>query len=75
MALPTPQAVPRTPAPPTEELAGLPEGLADVFDLDPVEGEIGRLDVWLGGDGDDDEGDTTGDGCGESPPQGPTTGC
>ncbi|MCP9212449.1 hypothetical protein [Streptomyces cucumeris] len=69
MARPTPQA------PTTEELAGLPAGLADVFDLDPVQEEIGRLGVWLGGDGDDDEGDTTGDGCGESPPQGPTTGC
>ncbi|AQW46766.1 MULTISPECIES: hypothetical protein [Streptomyces] len=68
MAPPTPQAQP------TRKLAELPEELADAFDLDPTQEDIGRLGGWLGGD-EDDEGDTTGDGCGESPPQGPTTGC
>lgn len=58
----------------TGEPAELSEELADVFDLDPTQEDIGRLGVWLGGE-DEDEGDTTGDGCGESPPQGPTTGC
>lgn len=44
----------------------------DPFALDPTGEDIGVLSSWLSGDGD---GDTTGDGCGESPPQGPTTGC
>jgi hypothetical protein len=53
--------------------AGPPAELADVFDLDPTQQDMGSLGIWLSGD--EDEGDTTGDGCGESPPQGPTTGC
>lgn len=70
MAPPTIQAQP--PGEPTE----LSEELADIFDLEPTQEDIGRLGGWLGGeDEDEDEGDTTGDGCGESPPQGPTTGC
>ncbi|MGW6603887.1 hypothetical protein [Streptomyces sp. NPDC055036] len=68
-------APPTTQAQPTESLTELPERLADAFDLDPVQKDIGKLGVWLSDDGDDDTGDTTGDGCGESPPQGPTTGC
>jgi hypothetical protein len=62
-----------TQAQPTGALTALPEQLADAFDLDPIQEDIGRLGVWLSDE--DDEGDTTGDGCGESPPQGPTTGC
>lgn len=44
----------------------------DPFALDPTGEDIRVLSSWLSGEGD---GDTTGDGCGESPPQGPTTGC
>ncbi|WP_367435278.1 hypothetical protein [Streptomyces celluloflavus] len=69
---------PPTLVPPTEAQVQPSQELADAFDLDPVEENIGQLSVWLsdGGDEDDEEaGDTTGDGCGESPPQGPTTGC
>lgn len=56
---------------PLQAPAPAPE-LADAFDLDPQQRPVDGLHVWLSGD---DEGDTTGDGCGESPPQGPTTGC
>jgi hypothetical protein len=66
-------AAPTTKAQPPGEAAGPSTALADVFDLDPVRQDIGSLGIWLSGD--EDEGDTTGDGCGESPPQGPTTGC
>ncbi|MFD0501495.1 hypothetical protein [Streptomyces rhizosphaericus] len=68
-------ALPAIAAQPAEEVAKPEEAWADAFDLDPAEGDIGRLGVWLGGDEDEDGGDTTGDGCGESPPQGATTGC
>jgi hypothetical protein len=64
MALPLTQSI--------QELAVAPE-LADAFDLDLQQHSIGGLPAWLSGD--EEEGDTTGDGCGESPPQGPTTGC
>ncbi|MEE1927391.1 hypothetical protein V1J52_04200 [Streptomyces sp. TRM 70351] len=50
-----------------------PQELADAFDLDLQQRSIGEQSVWVGGG--EEEGDTTGDGCGESPPQGPTTGC
>jgi hypothetical protein len=43
----------------------------DVFELDPRQESMTEIRV-LDTDGD---GDTTGDGCGESPPRGPTTGC
>ncbi|MBL1101809.1 hypothetical protein [Streptomyces coffeae] len=67
-------AAPTTQARPPRKVAEPPTELADAFDLDPTQQDIGKLGVWLS-DGDEDEGDTTGDGCGESPPQGPTTGC
>jgi hypothetical protein len=57
----------------TLPLAPPPQELADAFDLDLQQRSIGELTVWLSGG--EEEGDTTGDGCGESPPQGPTTGC
>jgi hypothetical protein len=41
----------------------------DVFDLDARQDDLTALRQS------DTDGDTTGDGCGESPPQGPTTGC
>ncbi|MFD4997831.1 hypothetical protein [Streptomyces buecherae] len=66
-------AIPLTPAEPAGEVAEPRSALANAFDLDPTRHDIARLGIWLG-DG-DEEGDTTGDGCGESPPQGPTTGC
>ncbi|MFI0219708.1 hypothetical protein [Streptomyces lydicus] len=66
-------ATPTAQAQPPGEVAEPPMALADAFDLNPTQQDIGRLGVWLSGD--EDEGDTTGDGCGESPPQGPTTGC
>ncbi|WP_431782076.1 hypothetical protein [Streptomyces chumphonensis] len=59
----------------TLPLAQPPKELADAFDLDLQQRPIGELTVWLSGGDEDDAGDTTGDGCGESPPQGPTTGC
>ncbi|MBB1261391.1 hypothetical protein [Streptomyces alkaliterrae] len=60
----------------TLPLAPPPQELADAFDLDLQQRSIGELTVWLSdGDEEEDAGDTTGDGCGESPPQGPTTGC
>ncbi|NUQ98525.1 MAG: hypothetical protein HOY79_18890 [Streptomyces sp.] len=43
----------------------------DVFDLDPRQDVMTALRL----SDTDGDGDTTGDGCGESPPQGPTTGC
>ncbi|MBB5937230.1 hypothetical protein [Streptomyces zagrosensis] len=58
---------------PVEEMGESSSALADAFELDPTGCDTGRLLVWLGGG--EEEGDTTGDGCGESPPQGPTTGC
>ncbi|MDJ1135448.1 hypothetical protein [Streptomyces iconiensis] len=58
---------------PSGEVPGPPEELADAFTLDPAQRGIDELGVWLGGD--EDDGDTTGDNCGESPPQGATTGC
>ena len=62
-------------APPTVQAqpAELPEHLADAFELDPTQQDIGGLGYWLSDDDDVDQ--TTGDGCGESPPQGATTGC
>ncbi|WP_181727396.1 hypothetical protein [Streptomyces sp. PT12] len=56
----------------TTSPAPAPE-LADAFDLDLRQRPVDGLHVWLSGG--EEEGDTTGDGCGESPPQGPTTGC
>jgi hypothetical protein len=44
--------------------------IAAVFLLDPQDEDLTALR-----EGFDTDGDTTGDGCGESPPQGPTTGC
>ncbi|WP_405617369.1 hypothetical protein [Streptomyces sp. NBC_01508] len=59
------------------DMSEAPAGLSDIFDLDPRHQDIGELGVWLGGEEDEqeDDGVTTGDGCGESPPQGPTSGC
>ncbi|MEU9339363.1 hypothetical protein AB0D49_40520 [Streptomyces sp. NPDC048290] len=56
----------------SEVTVELPASLADIFDLEPATHDIDALGVFLS---EEDEGDTTGDGCGESPPQGPTTGC
>ncbi|MFE4664624.1 hypothetical protein ACFRI7_32040 [Streptomyces sp. NPDC056716] len=67
-------APPTTQAQPAEVTADLPASLADAFDLDPTTRDIAVLGAFLS-DEDGDEGDTTGDGCGQSPPQGPTTGC
>ena len=41
----------------------------DAFALDPQQDSMTAIRLS------DTDGDTTGDGCGESPPQGPTTGC
>ncbi|WPO76711.1 hypothetical protein [Streptomyces sp. KN37] len=60
---------------PSDEVSERAGQLADIFDLDPTQQDIDRLGVWFSGDEDEDDGDTTGDGCGESPPQGPTSGC
>jgi hypothetical protein len=43
----------------------------DVFALDPRQESMAVIQPF----DTDGDGDTTGDGCGESPPQGPTTGC
>lgn len=48
--------------------------LLDVFQLDPNQQDLSRIREGFGGE-DDDDGDTTGDGCGPSPPAGPTSGC
>lgn len=73
MAVPTIQGRPRG------DVSEAPAELADIFTLDPTHRDISELGIWAGGDedehGDDADGDTTGDGCGESPPQGPTSGC
>lgn len=47
----------------------------DVFRLDPRDQDLSVIRGAGGGEGDEEEGDTTGDGCGASPPQGPTSGC
>jgi hypothetical protein len=49
--------------------------LLEVFRLDPVNIDLSEIRSFADTDGDGDDGDTTGDGCGPSPPQGPTTGC
>ncbi|AZK95992.1 MULTISPECIES: hypothetical protein [Streptomyces] len=50
--------------------------LTDVFRLDPAHVDLSRIrDGYAETEGDESDGDTTGDGCGPSPPQGPTTGC
>lgn len=50
--------------------------LSDVFRLDAAQVDLSQIrDGFADTDGDDGDGDTTGDGCGPSPPQGPTTGC
>ncbi|MFE0423016.1 hypothetical protein [Streptomyces sp. NPDC058953] len=50
--------------------------LFEVFRLDAAHVDLSRIrDGFAETDGDDADGDTTGDGCGPSPPQGPTTGC
>lgn len=49
------------------------EALIDVFRLDPTQQNLS--DLAADGGEDDDDGDTTGDGCGPSPPAGPTSGC
>ncbi|WP_103502109.1 MULTISPECIES: hypothetical protein [Streptomyces] len=59
----------------TQPLEAPVKEMADAFDLELQQHPIGELSAWPGGGEDGEEGDTTGDGCGESPPQGPTTGC
>ncbi|MDT0322879.1 MULTISPECIES: hypothetical protein [unclassified Streptomyces] len=50
--------------------------LLEVFRLDPVNTDLSEIRAATDTDGDDnDDGDTTGDGCGPSAPQGPTSGC
>lgn len=49
--------------------------IIDVFRLDPKQQDLTRISEGFGGEDDDDDGDTTGDGCGASPPAGPTSGC
>ncbi|MEU0689841.1 hypothetical protein [Streptomyces uncialis] len=50
--------------------------LSEVFRLDAAHVDLSRIRGFADTDGDDgDDGDTTGDGCGPSPPQGPTSGC
>ncbi len=45
------------------------DAIAEVFRLEPGHQALEQVQETFGSD------DTTGDGCGESPPQGPTTGC
>ncbi|WP_329067447.1 hypothetical protein [Streptomyces sp. NBC_01429] len=45
--------------------------LSEVFRLDAANTDLSQIRYGFA----ETDGDTTGDGCGESPPQGPTTGC
>lgn len=45
--------------------------LHEVFRLDATNTDLSQIRDGFA----DTDGDTTGDGCGPSPPQGPTTGC